>query len=110
MASVRRRRRGVLLVLVAALAAATGLVVDATGALRTLEEDTIDARFRVRSDDTRPRDVVVLGMDAETVHRLQAGRPPLPRRLHARAIAALSAAGAKRIAYDIEFVGRTTRR
>jgi adenylate cyclase len=98
-------RRAGLLVVVAVLAAASGLVLDATGALNGLENPTIDARFRIRSDDTRPRDVVVLGMDTQTLHELHGF--PLPRRYHAQAVAALARAGAKTIAYDLDFVGET---
>jgi adenylate cyclase len=96
------------LLAVAVLAVAIGLVVDATGALQSVEDLALDARFKIRSDDTRPRDVVVLGMDTATEHEL--GQFPLERRYHARAIRALRAAGARTIAYDLEFVGQTSRR
>lgn len=95
--------RARLLLLVAVLAAAAGLLAP----LRGLENATIDARFRIRDDHARPRGVVVLGMDSAT--EAQLGRFPLDRRYHARAIRALAAAGAKTIAYDLAFVGPTTR-
>ncbi len=101
-------RRRLFLVIVALLAAGLGALVQATDALRSLELETVDARFAIRSDDTVPRGVVVLGMDPDTFARF--GRPPIPRRHHAEAIDALRAAGAAVIAYDLEFVGRTTRR
>jgi adenylate cyclase len=99
-------RRRAWLVLVAILAAGVGALVQATGALHSLELETVDARFSVRSDDTVPRGVVVLGMDPDTFDEL--GRPPIPRRFHARAIDALERAGARTIAYDLEFSGITS--
>jgi adenylate cyclase len=97
-------RRRALLLLAAVLAAGLGVLAQATGALRWLELETIDARFAVRSDETTPPDVVVLGMDPDTFERLGVV-PPFPRKLHARASDALREAGARTIAYDIEFVG-----
>jgi adenylate cyclase len=99
-----RRRRLILLGVVALVAAGLGVLTQATGALHALELDAIDARFKVRDDDSVPKDVVVLGMNADTFHRFG---PRVPRRAHARAIRALKAADARTIAYDIEFIGRT---
>ncbi|MEA2125783.1 MAG: adenylate cyclase [Solirubrobacteraceae bacterium] len=97
-------RRALLLLVVAVLGAAAGLV--ATAALRPLERLAIDARFKIRSDDTRPRDVAVVGVDPEAIRRF--GLPPFKRRVHARVIRALTDAGAEVIAYDFEFIAQTS--
>src|SRR4051794_18326399 len=100
-----RRRRLILLGIVAVLAAGIGVVVQATDALSALEDTAIDARFKVRDDNTVPKDVVVVGIDGDTIAAL--GRLPFPRSDHARVIRALKRSGAQVIAYDIEFVGAT---
>ncbi|TMK40594.1 MAG: adenylate/guanylate cyclase domain-containing protein [Actinobacteria bacterium] len=97
------RRRAALAV--AAVALAAGLVTWAVGALGSLELNTIDARFQIRPDPGRPHDVALVGIDNATVTRY--GRPPLPRRLDAQVIARIHAAGARVIASDLQFVGRT---
>jgi adenylate cyclase len=96
-------RRAVLLLFVAALGVGAGFA--AKPALHRLELVSVDARFKIRSDDTTPRGVAVLGVDAAAIRRL--GALPFPRSRHARAIAALKRAGAQVIAYDFEFAGET---
>jgi len=66
------------------------------------ELDTVDQRFNIRGSNGAPDDIVVVGIDDVTFGDLQQ-RWPFPRRFHARAIDALSKAGAKAIAYDIQF-------
>jgi adenylate cyclase len=71
------------------------------------ELDTVDQRFAIRGSSDVPRDIVVVGIDDVTFGDLQQ-RWPFPRRLHARAIDRLREAGAKTIAYDIQFTEPTT--
>ncbi|HEX2015194.1 MAG TPA: adenylate/guanylate cyclase domain-containing protein [Solirubrobacteraceae bacterium] len=75
------------------------------GVLHSLELSTVDARFHLRPDPGAPRDVAVVGIDPATVQRY--GHPPLPRRLIARVITRLHASGARIIASDLVFAGRT---
>lgn len=81
------------------------VVADATGALQRLENDTIDLRFQLRGRQPAPG-VVVVGVDDVTFNELNR-RWPFPRSLHARAIDRLRAAGARQIAYDVQFTEPT---
>ena len=98
------RRRGrirlVLLGVVALLSVALGLVAYEPKVFKSVELSTVDARFSVRGDEKPPRDLVVVGVDAETQQRLNE-RWPFPRDFHARVIDRLKEDGAKVIAVDI---------
>jgi adenylate cyclase len=102
----RQRLRNLLLIAVAAFAVTAGVVVDATNALKRLELATVDARFSIRDDNQRPRTVAVVAIDGESLTRLNV-RFPFRRSLHARAIRALTRAGARVIAYDVQFTEPT---
>lgn len=91
------------MVAVALAAAGFGVVAHETNLLRWLELRTIDARFEIRGNRAPPRDVAVVAIDARTFSERPADQWPYPRRLHARAIQILKEAGAKVIAYDIQF-------
>jgi CHASE2 domain-containing sensor protein/tRNA A-37 threonylcarbamoyl transferase component Bud32 len=80
-----------------------------TDVLKSLELDTVDARFSLRGSQTPPKDVVLVALDDRTLGELGL-RPPLPRRLHARVIDYLRRAGARVIAYDFQFTTPTDRR
>jgi len=105
--AARRRQRTALLAVAAIVAVAAGILGDVTDALRRPELASIDARFRLRGTQAAPREVVLVGIDGTTIKAL-GKRPPLPRRMHAQAIRRLRAAGAAVIAYDVEFLERTT--
>ena len=86
----------------------TGVVV-AAYALDVLdgpELDTIDARFDIRGDQGPSQDVVVVEIDDVTFNELSETWP-FPRSLHAQAVERLRRAGAKVIAYDIQFTEPT---
>jgi adenylate cyclase len=93
--------------------AATGLALVAygTNVFRSLELDSVDARFAIRGDEPRPKEVVVVAIDDETFSDFNSaglsGRYPFPRRRFARVIDNLSRDGAKVIAYDIQFTEQT---
>src|SRR5205085_7633885 len=61
---------------------------------------TVDARFAVRGTHAAP-DVVGVAIDPRTLTTL--GRFPFSRVHHARVIRRLAKAGAKVIAYDVQF-------
>jgi CHASE2 domain-containing sensor protein len=90
---------------VALAAFATGVVVQATGALEGVERATVKARFDVHGGE-RPDDVVVVGIDAKTFDVLRR-QWPFPRSLHGQAIRRLHAAGARVIVYDVQFTEPT---
>jgi adenylate cyclase len=104
--SLRRLR---LITFLAVAAGLTGLVVAAYAGnvVDGAELDTVDQRFEIRGSNGAPPDVVVVGIDDVTFGDLQR-RWPFPRRLHARAVNRLREAGAKAIAYDIQFTEPTT--
>ncbi|MEA2290003.1 MAG: hypothetical protein QOD55_2000 [Solirubrobacteraceae bacterium] len=99
----------VLPVLVAGvLAAAVGLTAQLTHLLPGVESDSVALRFQARQATT-PDDVVVVGVDDVTFSDLDR-QWPFPRRMHARAIDRLRAAGARTIVYDVQFTEPTNER
>ena len=89
--------------LYASVALATAAVVLAFWAgdvLRSTELETVDARFAIRGEHAAP-EVVVVGIDAKTFGEVQ--RFPFTRTLHARVIDRIRRAGAKVVAYDVQF-------
>jgi CHASE2 domain-containing sensor protein/predicted Ser/Thr protein kinase len=99
-------RRILGLLAVGLLAAAAGLVAHAAGSLGWLERDTVDARFSLRGDQPPPSDVAIVGIDNDSLGALP--RYPFSRRLDARVLENLHAAGARLIVYDISFDRPTT--
>ncbi len=74
--------------------------------LEGAELDTVDSRFEIRGTQGAPPDVVLVGIDDVTFGELQQ-RWPFPRSMHADAVDALREAGAKVIAYDVQFTEPT---
>jgi adenylate cyclase len=103
-----RRRRGRAMIVVALVAAAVGVVFYATGLMRTLEAQSVDARFSVRGTQSTPDEIVVVGVDDTTFNELPNTRWPFPRSLEARVIRNLTRDGAKAIAIDVQFTEQTT--
>ena len=101
----RRLEHGFLVV--GSVAAVLGVVAYATHVFRPLERDSVDARFSIRGTQERPRDLVVVEIDDVTFDELDE-QWPFPRTLHARVIDRLRRAGARAIAYDIQFTEPTT--
>ncbi len=89
------------------MAIAIGLAAYATDLFESIEMDTVDARFQVRGTQDVPSDVVVVGVDDTTFSELDE-QWPFPRSFHGDLIAALDQAGAKAIAYDVQFTEPTT--
>jgi CHASE2 domain-containing sensor protein len=90
---------------VAVVAFLAGAVVETSGALDGLERGTLKTRFELRGTE-RPDDVVVVAIDAKTFGELER-QWPFPRSLHARVVRRLHAAGAREIAYDVQFTEPT---
>jgi adenylate cyclase len=109
-ATVPRRhhhRRSALLLAVGAIATVLGLVAYWTGVLDATERAATDARFSVRGARAPSPDVVLVGVDGQTLQSLDV-LPPLRRSLHARMLDRLREAGAEAIAYDFVFGSPTT--
>jgi adenylate cyclase len=105
----RLYRRSILLA--GLIVVALVLLLDAVGGLRAYDNRTIDARFAIRGTQ-RPSDVVIVAIDANTLHYLSlhygsAGHFPFPRHFDARIIKNLKHAGAKVIVYDEQFTEPT---
>jgi adenylate cyclase len=100
----QRRLRLILLAVSALIAVAVPAALQALGALDRVELSTVDARLSVRGDRSPSPHVVVVGIDGRTT---SAFGPRVPRSVQARVIDRLHAAGARVIAYDLRFIGRT---
>jgi adenylate cyclase len=108
---MKRKRPGgralIGLFVVAAAAAAIGLLARSGHILRRQELSTIDARFRIRGRQGVPRDVIVVGINDHTLETLKTDWP-LPRSKEGKVIRQLADDGAKVIAVDIQFTEPTT--
>ena len=101
-----RRRRELAILLVVVASAAIAIVSYVTHLTRSLELQTVDARFGIRGTQEQPDDVAIVAVDDRTFSEL--GRQwPFPRSLHGRVIDRLREAGAKAIAIDIQFTEPT---
>jgi CHASE2 domain-containing sensor protein/predicted Ser/Thr protein kinase len=94
------------LLLVGLLASAAALAIHAGGLLGVLERASVDARFSLRGNERAPANVVVVGLDNNSLGQLP--RYPFSRRLHARVLENLHRAGARLIVYDVSFDRPTT--
>jgi adenylate cyclase len=101
-----QRARRIGLLAVALVAVGLSVLAYATDALRAPELSSVDARFSIRGTQARPDDLVVVGIDDKTFSTLDK-QWPFPRHLHARVIDRLREAGARAIAYDVQFTEPT---
>ena len=97
-----RRLRYSLLAAVAAVALTTALTIHLTGVLDRVELVTVDTRFDIRGTQPPPDDIVVVGIDDATFDDPDV-RWPFPRSWHAQVIDEVRRAGARVIAYDVQF-------
>jgi adenylate cyclase len=104
-----RRRRELAILLVVIFAAAIAVLAYATHLTRSLELQTVDARFSIRGTQAQPDDVAIVAVDDRTFSELGV-QWPFPRGMHARVIDRLREAGAKVIAVDIQFTEPTVPR
>lgn len=100
--------RPVRALIVGLLAAALAGGIALSGALAQLESASVDERFRVRGEQEPPSGVAIVEIDDPDIRRY--GGLPFPRHLHAHAIDALLAAGARAVAYDLQFTEPSTAR
>lgn len=89
-----------MLALVALAAALPALALLLTGALERQEGQTVDARFALRGPVPAPG-LAIIDINDESIRRI--GRWPIRRSWHARAVDRLRQAGARVIAYDVQF-------
>jgi adenylate cyclase len=106
--SLHRFRLG-LFVAVGLVGAAVAISIDLAGLMDSQEQSTVDVRFGIRGGIGAPADVRIVRIDDVTFGDLRT-RWPFPRRLHAQVIDQLHKAGAKVIAFDVQFTEPTTQR
>jgi adenylate cyclase len=107
-----QRRKRLLLAAVTAATVALGLLAYATGLLYPLEAQSVDARFSIRGTrSSLVKDFLIVQVDVPSFNYFNdhhmAANWPWPRHYHAIVIDHLRAAGAKVIAFDIEFTQQT---
>jgi adenylate cyclase len=101
-----QRLRRLLLFAVAAIFTGLALIAYEADLLRSLELSTVNTRFEVRGSRPRPRDVVLVEIDAASFGELGL-QWPFPRKVHARVIANIAREHPKAIAYDVQFTEAT---
>src|SRR5947208_9280637 len=94
-----RRQRVLLLVAVGLVATGMSVAAFATHVLQGPELQVIDAHFSVRGKQPPPKDVAVVGIDAQSFQQINKIWP-FPRSYEARVIERLHRAGARVIAVD----------
>jgi CHASE2 domain-containing sensor protein len=110
--AIWQKRKALLLLAVALAAAALATLIRSEHLLRRPEQQTIDARFQIRgAERQRTAGLVVVGVDDTTFNDFRSQRLraqwPFPRRYHAQVIERLQRAGAKVIAFDVQFTEPT---
>jgi CHASE2 domain-containing sensor protein len=103
------RKRLAMFLGVAVVASVIAFAADAAGILTSQEQSTVDVRFAIRGNHSVPNDIVLVPIDDVTFNDLDV-RWPFPRHFHAEVINALRKAGAKVIAYDVQFTEQTDAR
>ncbi len=92
---------------VGAAAVLIACLLAATGALRSLELTTLDARFAIRgAQPSETRKVAIVAIDDQTLQSI--GTYPVPRHYYALALTRLRSDGARLVAVDIQFTAPTT--
>jgi adenylate cyclase len=102
----RRHAGRLTLAAIGLLAGLLALVAHTSGVLDRVEAQSVDARFAQRGTTSVPN-VAVVDIDAESITRL--GTWPIRRTHHADAIDALRRAGARTVAYDVQFTEASER-
>lgn len=93
--------QAVVLLGIGALTAALAIGLREVAAFEGLEHSTLQKRFAIRGEGAPSPDVVIVGLDNESL--LHVDRPPLPRDQHGEVVDHLRDAGARVIAYDFAF-------
>jgi adenylate cyclase len=97
-----RRLRALLLLIAAVVVVGIAFGLSAGEALTRLEYTSVNERFQTRGQQTPPSNVVVVAIDDKTFEEMDV-RWPFRRKYHAQVIRNLTRAGAKVIAYDVQF-------
>ena len=100
------RRKTAAFLAVGLFAVLVGVGSFSTDLFSGVELDSVDARFSIRGEQDPPAGLVVVEIDDDTFSDL-GEQWPFPRSLHGLLIDRLSNAGAKVIAYDVQFTEET---
>jgi adenylate cyclase len=101
-----KRARFLLFLAVGLTAVAVAIVTDGFGLMSSQEQSTVDVRFGIRGSQGAPDDIRVVKIDDITFNDLRL-RWPFSRSLHAEVLDRLRKAGAKVIAFDVQFTEPT---
>ena len=82
------------------------IATDGFGLMGSQEQSTVDVRFGLRGSQGAPSDIRVVKIDDVTFNDLRL-RWPFSRSLHAKVLDQLRKAGAKVVAYDVQFTEPT---
>lgn len=102
-----RNLKVLLLALVAIVATGLALGGYAARALRTLDLNTVNARFSVRGAEKAPKNIVVVGVDSQTFQVINK-QWPFPRAIEAKVLNHIAAGHPKAVAFDIVFSDAST--
>jgi CHASE2 domain-containing sensor protein len=110
--ALRQRRRAALLVGVALIAAGLSTLACDQHLLRRIEQQTVDARYQVRGTDrSKTAAFVLVAIDPTTFNDFRTrhlhAHWPFPRRYDAQVIDRLHHAGARSIAFDVQYTEET---
>lgn len=101
-----RNLKVLLLALVALVATGIGIVLYATDLLKSVEGNTVDARFSIRGTQHPPKNFVIVAIDNKTFQDLN--NYPFPRTDYANLITNIAREHPKAIVFDIELADKTT--
>jgi adenylate cyclase len=101
-----RNLKVLLLALVALVATAIGIVLYSTDVLKSVEGNTVDARFSIRGTQRPPKNFVIVAVDNKSLQDLNSF--PFPRAYYAQLINNIAAEHPAAIVFDIELADKTT--
>ncbi len=102
-----RNLKVLLLALVAIVATGLALGGYAARALRSLDLNTVNARFSVRGAEKAPKNIVVVGVDSTTFQAVKK-QWPFPRAVEAKVLNNIGAGHPAAVAFDIVFSDPST--
>jgi adenylate cyclase len=98
-----RRLRATLLLAAALTITAAGLAAQAAHVLQRFDLSTVNLRFSLRGTQPAPKGIVLVAIDDKTYNTPPKPTWPFDRHDHAKVLRNLAKAGAKVIAYDVQF-------
>jgi adenylate cyclase len=97
-----RNLKVILLATVAVVSTGLALGGYAARSLRTLDLNSVDARFSVRGNQASPKNIVIVGVDDASIATINK-QWPFPRAVEAKVLNRIGAGHPKTVAFDIAF-------